>query len=109
MTTTPSTNNKEEEDDCGNVMEKLGKLTSKKHIQVRASIIPFFMLLSELSKGQDNDGTPCIALEAHCFPVNVNPIDGKWICELMNHAANHLLKPNSGNFLSTMGEDAMTL
>ena len=49
------------------------------------------------------------ALEAHGFPVNVNPIDCKWIYELMNHMANHPLKPNSGNFLSMMGNDAVAL
>ena len=100
ITTTPSTNNKKEDSKDGDVMKQLGKLTSKEQIQVRTLMIPFFMLLSKSSEGQDNCRKPCKDLKAHCFPVNVNPIDGKWIYNLMNHAANHPLKPNSGNLHS---------
>ena len=70
-------------------------------------MISFFMLLSELSEEQDNCGKLWKALRAHFFPVNVNLTDCEQICELMSYAANHPLKPNSGNFLSTMGEDTV--
>ena len=109
MKIVPSTTNKEEDGGDGDVMEKLWKVTSKKQIQVYASMIPFFVLLSESSEWQDDGGKPRKALEVHCFPVNINPINGKWIYELMNHAANHPLKLDSGNFLSTMGEDTVAL
>ena len=72
-------------------------------------MIPYFMLLNESSEEQDDDGKPCKALKARFFPVNINPINGKRIYELMNHAANHPLQPNSNNFLSMMGEGNVAL
>ena len=63
MTTTPSTNNKEEDNDGGDVVEKLGKLTGKKQTQVCASMILFFIFLSESSEGQDKHYT-CIASQS---------------------------------------------
>ena len=109
LTTTLSAKDKEEDSDNGDAMEKLGKLTSKKQIQVLTSMIPFFMLLNTLNEELDDDGKPCKALEAHCFPVDANPINGKQIYKLMNHAADHPLKPNSGNFLSMMEGDTVAL
>ena len=61
MTTAPSTNNKEEEGEERDVMEKLGKLTIRKQIQVHASMVPFFVLLSESSVGQNDCGKACKA------------------------------------------------
>ena len=54
MTTAPFTNKKEDDNDRGKVMGKLGKLTSKKQIQVHASMVSFFVLLGESSEGQDD-------------------------------------------------------
>ena len=72
-------------------------------------MIPFFVFLNKSNEELDDGGDPCEALKAHCFLDNANPFNGKRIYELMNHAANHLLKTNSGNFLSMMGEDAVAL
>ena len=72
-------------------------------------MILFFVLLGESNEKQDDVGEPYETFKAHCFPVNIHPINANQIYELMNHVANHLLKRNSGNFLSMIGEDTVAL
>ena len=67
----------------GDVMANLGKLADKKQIKVRVAMVPFFMLLSKSYQRCNDNGQPCQALEAHCFPFNANPVDRRRVYKLM--------------------------